>query len=185
LSGHRLKWKLGGKLGIRPVTREVAGSAGLTTGRNSGSPPLSLRQFVSSRSGDQCPEEHGALHRMGQGVAVGIRLSPYPPHRSGRADFPHPGGWPISQFTSKAGCPRSGFSDLGATNVGSSTSHVSKSETWGTHSFWVSQIWATRQDRPANSRISGRRPARTWQPLHPEPRPTDPSRLRRQQSKIT
>ena len=39
-------------------------------------------------------------------VAVGIRISPYPPHRSGRADFPHPalasggdaqtalGGWP-------------------------------------------------------------------------------------------
>src|SRR6266581_4968795 len=23
-------------------------------------------------------------------VAVGIRLTPYPPHRSGRADFPHP-----------------------------------------------------------------------------------------------
>ncbi len=25
-----------------------------------------------------------------RGVAVGIRLTPYPPHRSGRADFPHP-----------------------------------------------------------------------------------------------
>ena len=36
-------------------------------------------------------DEASAMLRMGfSGVAVGIRISPYPPHRSGLADFPHP-----------------------------------------------------------------------------------------------
>ena len=36
----------------------------------------------------------GASHRVGY-VAVGIRIAPYPPHRSGQADFPA-GGPPIA-----------------------------------------------------------------------------------------
>jgi hypothetical protein len=34
-------------------------------------------------------EQQGADRAL-YGVAVGIRISPYPPHRSGLADFPHP-----------------------------------------------------------------------------------------------
>ena len=36
-----------------------------------------------------CAKQRCLRHRVDR-VAVGIRLSPYPPHRSGRADFPHP-----------------------------------------------------------------------------------------------
>ena len=39
------------------------------------------------RAARKCP--FGAAHRVYL-VAVGIRISPYPPHRSGQADFPHP-----------------------------------------------------------------------------------------------
>ena len=57
-------------------------------------PPLSSLGgpcfYICKRQWGARREEHAACSVGSREVAVGIRLTPYPPHRSGRADFPHP-----------------------------------------------------------------------------------------------
>jgi hypothetical protein len=47
---------------------------------------MAARSSVSGPSS----EEQRCLRHRDEGGPVGIRIAPYPPHRSGRADFQHP-----------------------------------------------------------------------------------------------